>query len=508
MGRIAKTIVFLVGFLSGVFAYLIAKPPVVALFFVFLASLACLVLFRKSKVGLLFLLVLGLSAGFGRARLSERTVGPGQIDFHNGRKIQFEAVVREADVRRDQAKYTVSIESRIGDRIGGQLGVSNTEKIEGDVLITLDKYPQYHYGDRVRVSGLLEAPGEFEGFSYGNYLSRFDIYSVMRRPFVQRIGTGEGSFFWRAMSYFQNGFNERINRLFPEPFASFEAGLLIGARKGIPPDIMEQFTVTGLSHIIAISGFNITIILSCALWALKGLPRKIGFWVAVASIVLFTLFVGASPSVTRAAIMGILGLVALNHGRQSNIHLTVLFAAFFMTLWNPKILWWDVGFQLSFGAVLGLLYVAPLFGPWLRRLPEAFGIREALTMTLSAQVMALPLIVFHFGRLSLIAPLANLLVCFAIPPAMFFGFAAVASSFFIESLGLVFGYVTSGILAYILGSVRLLSSVPYASVDFSVSEIWLVLGYYAALAVFLIRFRPLNPKPISTPPLCRVDNID
>jgi competence protein ComEC len=211
------------------------------------------------------------------------------------------------------------------------------------------------------------------------------------------------------------------------------------------------------------------------------------------SIILFTLFVGASPAVVRASIMGILGLIALNYGRQNNIHITVLFSAFFMVLWNTKILWWDVGFQLSFAAVLGLIYVAPLFSRYAEKLPAAFGVREAIQMTLSAQVMALPIIIYNFERLSIIAPLANLLVIFAIPPAMLFGFLAVIFSFIFGGISLIFGYITWGILSYIIKIIELMASIPYASLDIPGMKLWMMFGYYILL-VLLLRQRYLGLK--------------
>jgi len=221
------------------------------------------------------------------------------------------------------------------------------------------------------------------------------------------------------------------------------------------------------------------------MWALGFLARRTRFWVAIGSIVLFTLFVGASPSVVRAAIMGILGLVALNTGRQSNIHLTVLWTAFFMILYNPKILWWDAGFQLSFAAVLGLIYVAPLFKKYTEKLPSAFGAREAIIMTMSAQVMALPIILYDFGRLSLIAPLSNLLVAFAIPPAMLFGFAAVILSYLFFPLAMLLAYVAWGILSYILKVIEISAAIPYASVNWPGTQVWMIVGYYVLLVIGL-----------------------
>ena len=515
MGRIFYTITALIGFLAGVALYLVIQPSWGVLLGVgfFGILLVCgrgyiSSLSERWGTGLVVigLLIVAVCFGLFRASLTEHRVIPEQIDFYNEQKIGFEGVIVEVDIRRDKAKYTIAVNAlscndqfpMTNDQINSKLETPSSaitpvgrqnSKLFGNVLITLDKYPQYHYGDRVKVFGELKAPGEFNGFNYGNYLSRYDIYSVMYRPWVKVLETGQGNFFWRGMSYLQNVFMERINRIFPEPHASFEAGLLVGARKGIPPDMMEKFNITGLTHIIAISGYNITIIIIFVMAALKGLPRRIAFVVAVIAIILFTLFVGASPAVVRASIMGILGLIALNSGRQSNIHITVLFSACFMVLFNPKILWWDVGFQLSFAAVLGLIYAAPILDKFGKYLPETMGVREAIQMTLSAQVMALPIIIFNFERLSLVAPLANLFVIFAIPPAMLFGFLAVISSFFLHGVSMIFGYVTWGILSYIIKIIEIASVVPYASVDLPGMKIWMMFGYYILLILFLVWYQ-------------------
>ncbi|MFH1012569.1 MAG: ComEC/Rec2 family competence protein [Candidatus Peregrinibacteria bacterium] len=459
--------------------------PILCIIFLFniLALVFCFKKAVKPYFCIIFLFIAFVCLGLGRAGLSEHKIGPDQVDFYNGQKLELVGTVTEVDIRRDKAKYKIRIKDH--ELRTGQ----GASQVSGDVLISMDRYPHYEYGDLLRIYGELQEPGEFDGFSYDNYLSRYGIYSVMYRPKVELLERGKGSLFWRGMTCMQGVFIDRINKLFPEPHGSFEAGLLVGERKGIPPDLMEKFNITGLTHIIAISGYNITIIIAFVMFLLKGLPRRIGFGVAVAAIILFTLFVGASPAVTRAGIMGILGLIALNSGRQNHIHITVFTSAFLMVLWNPKILWWDVGFQLSFMAVMGLIYVAPLFEKYGKKLPEAFGVREAVLMTLSAQVMALPVIIFNFERLSLIAPLANLLVVFAIPLAMLFGFVAVALSFLFYPLALLFAYITWGILSYIIKIVEIASAVPYASVTIPGMRLWMLFGYYAALAFFLYLWR-------------------
>lgn len=479
MGRSFYTLSALIGFLSGTLLYLAVRPGFFVLGAVFSAAILAFAVFRQFRFCLVLLFIAAAALGLFRARMTEHIATPDSIDFYNGREVVLEGVIAETDVRRDKAKYKLRITSYELKIDGESVAVS------GAVLISMPKYPQYRYGDLVRAVGTLEAPGVIDGFSYEDYLSRYGIYSVMTRPKVTVLAGGQGHPFWHAMTFLQGMFMDKINRLFPEPHGSLEAGLLVGARKGISPELMEAFNVTGLTHIIAISGYNITIIITFVMWFLAALPRRFAFAVALTAIVLFTLFVGASPAVTRASIMGILGLLALNAGRQNHLSITVLLSAALMVFYNPKILWWDVGFQLSFAAVLGLIYVAPLFEQWSEKLPPVFGIREAILMTLSAQVMALPIILYNFGRLSLIAPLANLLVAFAIPPAMFFGFGAVVFSFIFYPFAWVFAYVAWAILTYIIGVIGLLSAVPYASVTIAGMSLWLFFGYYFLLALFL-----------------------
>lgn len=496
MGRSFYIITALIGFLIGVGLYLVVQPTILILIGIMVFCVVGLLVVRRivnkpeGAIGqsrLLIIFIIAVTLGLLRATLSEHRITPSQIDFYNEQKIEIEGVIVETDIRRDRAKYKINAKTLI---FNDQKPMTNDQlPIKGNILIALNKYPQYHYGDLIKIYGELKTPGIFDGFSYSNYLSRYGIYSVMYQPRVNLIKSNQGNFFWRAMTFLQNKFMEKINQIFPEPHASFEAGLLVGARKGIPDELMEKFNITGLTHIIAISGYNITIIIVFVMWILKSLPRRISFIVAIVAIVLFTLFVGASPAVVRASIMGILGLIALNYGRQNNIHITVLFSAFFMVLWNPKILWFDVGFQLSFAAVLGLIYVAPVFDKYAKKLPKAFGVREAIQMTLSAQVMALPIIVFNFERLSIIAPLANLLVIFAIPPAMMFGFVAVLLSFISTPLSLIFGYITWGILTYIIKIIELMAAVPYASINIPGMKLWMMFGYYIMLIGLLAYYK-------------------
>jgi competence protein ComEC len=252
---------------------------------------------------------------------------------------------------------------------------------------------------------------------------------------------------------------------------------------------MENFNTTGLTHIIAISGYNITIVITMISGALFWLPLRWRFIPAASAIIVFTLFVGASAAVVRASIMGILGILALHVGRVNHVRLTILWALFAMLAWNPKFLWYDAGFQLSFLAVLGLTECAPLLDRWFKCVPAVLGMREALQMTISAQITAVPLIVLLFGRLSLIAPVANLLVAPAIPPAMLFGFLGTVLSTICFPLGQLFAFIGWGFMQWIVLVATALAHIPFASVDVPAIGTTCVVLYYTALVTIVARRR-------------------
>ena len=152
-----------------------------------------------------------------------------------------------------------------------------------------------------------------------------------------------------------------------------------------------------------------------------------------------------------------------------------------MVAYNPKILWYDVGFQLSFLAVLGLIYISPFFEQYLEKIPQTLGLREALQLTLAAQVTAIPIILLNFERLSLISPIANVLVAPFIPLAMFLGFIAILLSFLSFKLSLIIGFFAYICLEIILKANQVLAKMPWVSVEIKNMSIFVVLAYYVVL---------------------------
>ncbi len=252
--------------------------------------------------------------------------------------------------------------------------------------------------------------------------------------------------------------NQSIEKILPEPQASFLAGLLFGIDQNISKDLLEDFNQTGTRHIIALSGYNITIIASLIMGFLLwlGFWRKHAFVIAVIAIIFFVILTGASASVSRAAIMGILVLISQQVGRVSSPKNLLAFAAFLMVFKEPTALLNNIGWQLSFAATIGIIYLSP----FLKKLPEI------LATTLSAQIAVMPFILYYFRQISLISPLANLLVLPIIPITMLAGFISMTCGTIWTPLGIFLSWPAWLFLTYEIKIIGFLAKVPFAGLSF------------------------------------------
>ncbi len=366
-------------------------------------------------------------------------------------------------------------------------------QVRGLALVRADRYPAFGYGDRLRVTGPMETPPQGDDFSYRDYLARQGVYSLLPRCRVSRIGGGAGNPLVAALLSFKRRAQAVIAAILHEPAASLLTGILLGVETGIPSALADDFAATGTTHIIAISGFNITIIAGIfAALSLRLVGRRRATWVAIGGVVLYTFFVGASAAVVRAAIMGIIYLLGRHLGRATFAPASLGAAAVLMTVINPLVLW-DVGFQLSFAATVGLvLYTGPLERFVLRLLARVTSRRQAeravgwlsegVLVTIAAQITTLPLLLVTFHRLSLVTLLTNLMILPAQPAVMILGGMATLVGLLWLPAGQVLGWVAWLPLAYTIALVRLTARVPYAWVDLGRVEGWMAWVYYGLLA--------------------------
>ena len=373
-------------------------------------------------------------------------------------------IVQEPDVRTDKQLLTVRLDEY------GQ-----------NVLITLTKTNPYFYGDRVWVRGKLVEPKSFDDFDYRGYLERFKVYGLMRYPKVITLKPHQGNALREAILRVKSVAIARINAVLEEPYASLLLGILIGAKKTLSQDILDAFNNTGTSHIVAVSGFNISIIVGALGYVARIFGRRASMWLSVVLILVFVIMAGASASVIRAACMGILLLMSFNIGRLYAITPSLVGAAVLMLLINPRILFWDGSFQLSFIATAGIVYGVPILQRLFAKVPADWGIKDMLLVTLAANFATLPIILLMFSRLSIVSPLVNILVLPLVPMTMLLG-----ALILVPVVGAGFSLVTSWLLWLMLKIVQSFNELSFASVswDITIQTFWaLWLGLLSGFAI-------------------------
>ncbi|MBA3872849.1 MAG: ComEC/Rec2 family competence protein, partial [Anaerolineae bacterium] len=349
--------------------------------------------------------------------------------YNNLGGLTVEGVVStEPDVRDDRVDIRLEVQSvtRIGQTVASS----------GLVLVQAPASAAVQYGDRITATGLLVIPSVSDAFSYRDYLARSGVFSIMPDASVEVKDSGEGNALLRMLLAFKDHARELISRSLPEPSAGLLTGILLGDARGLAPEISNAFSIVGASHIIAISGFNMAVLSGVVMGLLERfrVRPRLAAVIGLTVILIYTILVGASPSVVRAAIMSSMLVIGALIRRKSYVPTSLAFVAVLLSLQNPSVLW-DVGFQLSLFATLGLaLFANPLtdyFNALLSRVfPRKTAQRvgdflgEPIIVSIAAQTLSLPLIVLYFGNLSVVSLAVNLLVIPVQSVLMVLGLAA------------------------------------------------------------------------------------
>jgi competence protein ComEC len=363
-------------------------------------------------------------------------------------------------------------------KIIGNRQVIPLEVSEGDVIqISTNQTPSYHLGEGLHVVGPLADPIIGNEEYRGLYLSQ-GIKGTMNYPEIQTISVKPFLLILirQKLVSVRKIYEDTISRLLPEPQAGFLSGIILGSKTNISTETASALSRTGTTHLIALSGFNITILASFALILCRGLSRRWAFWLPLTFIAAFVLATGLSASVIRAAIMGTLLLLAKYYGRQPNAPIAILFASVIMVYVNPMILVYDIGFQLSFGAILGIVLFGPILEPVFGALGPKLG--EILAATFAAQIFTWPITVFYFKTFSLIAPLANLIILPIIPWIMLIGFVLATLTLVMPFLISLFRIPLFLILDFPLRLIQMLSQLKFAALNIELVSPLVVLGYY------------------------------
>lgn len=419
-----------------------------------------------SSASLFLLLATILLFAVWRYGLSLPLDTPDKIWHYNNQPVIISGyAANEPDIRDRSQKLEIAVESI--KQLPGR-------KISGKILATTNLYPEYKYGDRLEIDCELKRPEEYKGFAYDRYLSRYNIYSVCYYPNLKIISGRGGNYLYAKIFSFKAKLAGLIDSGLSEPESSLARPIVFGGQKGLEQTIRDDFQKVGLTHIMAVSGFNVSIlaVVVMAVLLALGLNRGRAFYIAVIFLAVYIILVGLPASAMRAGLMGFLVLWALKLGRLNKITNSLVLSAAIMLLINPKILRDDVGFQLSFLAIAGLVYVYPIFEALRQKikLPKLKGVSDALLITLAAQVFTLPILAYNFSQISLISPLANLAVLWALPLLTILILIALPLSAVLPGLSFVFFLPSLILTKYILAAVKYLAKIPYGYLE--INYLW------------------------------------
>lgn len=488
------------GFLLGVFLRsFLAYGWWTIFFYALLSIIPLLVRFaqradvRPAVVAALFFLA--LAGGSARMQMAAFS-GESALDVRVGeRKVVIEGIVSdEPDARENSVRIPVSV----------TMVASTSVERSVKVLVVAPLHTDVGYGDRVRAEGALVVPQTFDTglgrtFNYPAFLAKDNIGYQLSFASIEKTGDSRRNPLKAVALLIKHTYLEGLAMALPEPHAGLAGGITVGDKRGLGEELSSVFRTVGLIHIVVLSGYNIMIVIS-------GIERFFGWTrLAVRSVVagtvaiLFAFMTGFASSSVRAASMALIATVGKATGRTYLASRALGVVAFFMVLWNPFILAFDPGFQLSILATLGLIYVSPLVAARMPFVTEKFGLREIIAATLGTQAAVLPLLLYQSGQFSLYTLPANLLALIAVPYAMAFSAAAGFFGTFLGPLAPIAGFPAYLLLWYVTAVANVFAALPFATLSIpAFGAGWLAAIYAALCALYgVIEKRAARPSRAS-----------
>lgn len=447
--------------------------------------------------------------------------------YHDLPRIEVQGVVTDDPTGSDTVlTFRLSVERLRPDND------SEWREVSGDVRVTARApvalagsrdAPFIRYGDRLSLTGGLQAPGHFGVFDFPAYLESQGIGTVMRFPETRLMGEGRGRPFYRWLYSLRRDMARATSAVVPEPQASFGQAILLGIRDGLPDSLTERFRQAGTSHLLAISGLHVGILLALSVSASEfvvGRRRQFYLALPLLAIWVYALISGASDSAMRAAIMGSVYIAAIAVGRPRSLIPALALAAALMAALEPRVLS-RVSFQLSFAAMTGIAIYYEVLSDrvteWLRIGPEREewwatalrGLSGAVGVTIAATLATAPLLIFYFERFSVVGMPATLLSMPALPLALVAHGATALVGLVSETTALLFGWLAWALSGYIIGVASMFAGMPMASVETGELARGFVWAYYAAIAgLAVLLYSPARWSRPSLPSLTRIWNAE
>ena len=511
MSRDFFLLISLCGFVSAIFICSFIKLGFSFFLFLILLSIIIFIskkffvidLKEKRVIFLISIFVFSFAIGVLRYEIKDIKNNDIYLSANLGKKVLIEGIISDEPNRKDKTvMLTVDFKKIIfatsSVSVSGRPACA-TCVVAGRGIISTDLYPEFKYGDMIKISGKLEKPENFpstslgtsslssiNSFDYVSYLEKDDIEYKIDFAKTELISSGHGNPIKTSLFWFKNKFIDNLNKVIGEPQSSLMSGIILGAKSSMDANTTNNFRIAGLSHIVALSGYNITIVAESIIKFFSFLPRNFALSGGVVGIILFVIMTGSSSTAIRAGIMSLIVVLAGITRRKYKIGRALLIAGVIMLIFNPKILVFDISFQLSFLATIAIIYVAPILKNRFSFVTERFGLRDIISSTISAQILVLPLLLYKMGIFSFVALPANILILAFISTVMLFGFLTGIIGFVSLIVSLPFAWVSWFLLSYMIKVSEFFASLPFAYVNISwFSEVFLILSYVLITVWFL-----------------------
>jgi competence protein ComEC len=469
------------GFVLGVlFRSFVAVNIFTALFIAGVALTLILIFsfISKAKWGIVLgIFVLALSLGIFRFHFADSSA-PKVYESQVGEKVALKGeVVDEPDLRENNQKLTIEVGS----------GSDKTK-----ILATIGFGEDLKYGDEVSLEGTLKKPENFltdqgKTFDYVNYLRKDGILYTMNYPKTEIISRGNGNFLKSALFSAKEKFLDKMNFAIRSPENLLMGGLILGEKSEFDQALRQSFVDTGTIHIVALSGYNVTIVAEWIMKLFSFLPQHLAIGTGILAIILFIIMTGASTTAIRAGIMATLALVARATGRNYDVARALILAGVAMILINPFILVYDVSFELSFLATIAVIFLAPKLERYFMWVTEKFELRDIISVTCAAYIFVAPFILYKMGNFSLVALPANILILPFIPFTMMLGFITGFLGVIWYGLAVPAGFISYLFLHYELAVINFFSHLPFAAFTISNFPLIITIMIYATFVYVLFR---------------------
>lgn len=490
-----KTIIFVCSFILGIFVQNkldTSSDLAVTFLIIFISQILLYFIFYKNKSAInifIILLSLGISFGIIRAQFIEEK----------------EVFVCESFCKKE---IIITSSPKSKDSYQEFFAKVSDEKDFYDIQVRVPLYPKYEIGDKLILGGkVLETKNQVahnniskdSSFDYVSYLKTKGVGSSSYYPNLEKIGESNGLIY--NLRKLKDGFVERVNLYVSQPESQIASGMILGS-DDISRKITDFMRISGISHIIVLSGFNIAILIAFVLLFFRSLPFYLKIVLSVIFVIAFVAMVGAEVSIVRASIMAFISLLALSLGRKYVARQALIVSLFVISLFSPDSVINDPSLHLSFLATCGIVYLSEIISYFYQKTftKKIFlRLEEIFTTTIASYVATLPYVVYSFGYFSFYGIVSNLLVIPFVPISMFLSLLVILFSYVSESASLIVGFVNTLIVSYIIKVAEIVSLLPFAKVNLNIGVNLFITFYILIIVCFIFLDKKyLNKKEDAT----------